>query len=64
MTVSLAQPPGIREGISEEELRFPWASSTTEETAMLFGLPKPLGQTRFRDPGGEPGDVYEVTFEE
>ncbi len=31
---------------------------------MLFGLPKPLGQTRFRDPGGEPGDVYEVTFEE
>lgn len=53
MTISLAEPPGIREGITDTDFRVPVESMTTGRTVMLSALPKPLQEMRFPFTDGE-----------
>ncbi len=53
MTISLAEPAGVREGITDNDLRVLAGTATTGRTAMLSAPPNPMQQMRFPFPGGE-----------
>ncbi len=53
MTISLAEPAGVRQGITDHGLRILAGTTATERTAMLSAPPNPMQQMRCPFPGGE-----------
>lgn len=52
MTISLAEPAGIREGITDNDLRVLAGTPAGGRTAMLSAPPNPMQQMRFPFPDG------------